>query len=544
MSAMGMGWHVIRRWLTTLGCIALLCGNALAQRSASGSRKPRASPSGSPSASPNAKASGPLVPIEHYPGADIAAQIAAAQAAWGSSPATFTVNIAGTASTAFTMASGHDLQFRAPVTLNATAVLAGKNRVLCEPSAMLTTARIAFHATGETIEIAGCSATGTNNHATLLETVSASNVKVHDNKLFALQAASITGGTHIDVYNNTIAPSASAGKTVYATTVAGDASYVSFYGNNVTGASGSCWQYFNADADPNHGPGAPKSRADVLAHGGHYRVENNTCKNAGAGFWGSVGHDVVMNGNHCESIGDTCYDYEGSADVVASNNTCDANTTGGGLGTCGSIFFFSDNVTFTHNRFYSSIGANLFFLKNSSQAPVFSSNLHLIGNTFTCYKVQCAAYNGDPSTGLIFRDNVLQDAIVTNTSFSTGFDISANTLQFNLKAASAMCAIATPNLQSGSGMVTSNIIRSVAAQPPGSKGICASIHANNANVSVAVRGNSITGGFTTGIDTVNAGTNVGTGTTFTLSGNTMSAGITPATHAHPGTNHDLYDRRD
>jgi hypothetical protein len=536
---------MIKRWRTVVGCLALLCGIASAQGPRAGNRDSTAGRTFSKPASPGTPgSSGPLVPIERYAGADVAARITAAQLAWGAAPATFTVNLAGTASTPFTLTSGHHLRFRAPVTLNSTGVLTGQNRILCDPAAMLTTAHTAFRATGDSIEIAGCSATGTNDHAALLETVGASNVAVHENKLFGLQAASITGGAHIDVYNNTIAPSASAAKTVYGTTVAGNANYVSFYGNTVTGASGSCWQYFNADADPNHGPGAPKSRADVLAHGGHYRVENNTCRNAGAGFWGSVGHDVVMNGNHCESIGDTCYDYEGSADVVASNNTCEANTTGGGLGTCGSIFFFSDNVTFTHNHFTSSIGANLFFLKNSSQAPLFSSNLHLIGNTFTCLKVQCAAYNGDPSGGLVFRENVLQDAILINTALSTGFDISANSLLFNLRAASPMCAIATPNLQSGSGTVAGNTIRSAAIQPPGSNGICSHIQANNATVAVAVRSNSITGGFTTGIDTVNAGTNVGTGTTFTLSGNSFSPGITPATHAHPGTNHDLYDRRD
>ena len=472
-----------------------------------------------------------VIDLDLLPGSDLGQRIANAQTFLGLGRGVLTVNTAATLSTAITLAAGNDLRFNAPVTISALVTLGGSNQVSCSGSGALTvTSGNPFTSTANNLSITGCTATGNGTVNELLTTNGSAHTKLTNNVLSEIGIVSAVGGSDLLVSGNTVTwPSlTSSYGALWSGTNDVRVDHNSFL--NIANAA----EFFNADADPNHSSPAT-SRAAVLAFAGHYVISNNTCLNAVACYWGSVGHDIVMSGNYASNCGDVCYDLEGSIDALVIGNRGDDSANG-----MGTTFFFADHVTFLGNEFSSSNGSPLIGVHNSSQAPMTNEYLTIQDNVLSCYNAICQAAGGDAAADVMVVGNRLLNSAINFASFGGNTVIKRNELNFTIAGASAFNAIGTPNMQLGGVLqIEDNTVTGGVGQPSGSACIANTSSDYNSLVTLQISHNRCFGGFAVDLSTTNAGTNAGTGVLTTMTENWW--GANNVVHTHTTASVDSYN---
>ena len=472
-----------------------------------------------------------IVSIARVAGGDVGARIVAAQARMGAQPTMFVVDQAGVVSTAFTLGTSNSLQFSAPVTIAAQITLGGENRISCVPRGSLqVVSGAAFQTRASGLELDHCTATGDGSiGATLLDASDAAHVRVHDNRLMALGAVQARGGGDLRVESNQIIwPAITKGYGIIWANVADVVVSHNTLKNVANGV-----EFFNEDADPDHK--GPFTRAAILLHPGHAVISDNTCVNAKACYWGSVGHDILMTRNDATNCEDVCYDLEGSVDSRVEGNR--GRNSGNGVG---ATFFFTDHVTFTGNDFSSSTGSPVISIHNSSLRPDRNRFLLIQGNKLTCLGRVCAGVKGDPSADLTVDGNHLTNAMISLPMYGGNTVITNNDLIFSLADTRSFSAIAGPFLLNGAKLlVAGNVVKSV---PQQDQSACISDTSGdfNSNVTITVSGNQCLSGFPIDLLTENSGTNNGTGVATTISGNVWNANR--VIHVHKTGNRDVYER--
>ncbi len=472
------------------------------------------------------------VNVDSYPGADLGLKLQNAQAALNGANATLIVSTAATLSTATTLLAGNDLRINVPVAMSAAVTLAGSNQVSCSSNGMLTvTTPNPFTSTANNLDIHDCNVLGvpkaTDPPYEILGTTNSSHIRIVNNYAVTIGLVSTVGGSDLLVEGNTIANPSFYGYGVLWSKM----SDVRVNANSFTNVADPV-EYFNGDADPNHGSTA-LSRAAVSGFAGHYIISNNTCLNAGACYWGSVAHDVVVTGNYASNCADVCYDYEGSIDVVVSGNHGD--TANNGVGT---TFFFSDHVSWIGNEFSSSTGTPLIAVHNSSLSPSFNEYQTVQGNTLNCFTVICQAVGGDAAGDVTVTSNRMTNATVNFGSYGGNTIIKRNELTFTMTSPAAFNAIETPNLLNGALLQVEDNTVTGPSQPAGSACIANYSADFNSVVTLYVSSNHCFGGFPIDLSTTNGGTNGGTGVVTILSENWW--GQNNVTHTHTTGNYDNY----
>ncbi len=483
------------------------------------------------------------VSVDRFAGEDLGAKITAAQDSLAGRAAILQIDTAGTIATPATLNLGNSLQIGAAVNIAATVTLVGSNRIWCSGSGALTISKApAFTSSGNNLRLDDCRATGNAAGATVLDT-KGSNITIDHNTITSAVLLAAHGGDHVLAQHNAFnSPSPFKGYAV----VWQNTSYVTIDSNQVNNY-GDPFEFFNANADPAcyakggacAGQTYPGTRALVETHGGHYIFSNNTCTNAGACYWGSVGHDIQVTGNSASHCGDVCYDVEGSVDAVFDHNRGEAAANG-----VGSTFFFTDHVSFLNNNFTSSTGSTLIRVFNSSINPTNNEFLTVQDNTLTCLKLICTAVGGDPADHVVIEHNAITDGVIgfTNSNGNGSLKVANNVMTFTVTGTKPFNAISSSQtLDSGLVEIANNTVKGV-AEPAGSS--CIAFHNSdyNSTITLQVENNHCVGGFPNDITTVNAGGNAGTGVITSLSGNYW--GHDSVVHVHTTGNVDRYSESD
>jgi hypothetical protein len=463
--------------------------------------------------------------VEAFPGSDLGAKINAADAALGSAVGTLTVNSTATATTAYTLSSGHDLQINANVTLSALGTLNGKNKISCNGGSVVTvTSGNAFASSADNIQIQNCTATGDGgNGASLLTTSGSSHMKLSYFRGTGIGIVHANGGSDLQVSH------ISTTDGVYGVVFQG----TSFVNVDDVACDGTdnCVEWFNHDANP--AVGGPTSRATVLSLGaGHYVINNVRCNNVVACAWGSVGYDAVISNSLADTCSDVCFDAEGSMDVSFNGTTAT-----GGNNADGAVFFYSDNNSF-NNSHYSGTTI-LIRVFNSSLNPGQSTNMKIVGGTLDCGTTAiCTGFGGDAWDGLVISGVEFRNAVMSNSTQGGGSIVKNNHLVYSISNPTAFNAISITNRIQGSvTAVENNRIEVTAAQPAGSSAIFLETAFFNATQAFQIR-NNYTSGFPIDINTANDGTNPSVGMVTILDGNWV--GANNVIHTHPNGNLDSY----
>ncbi len=479
---------------------------------------------------PNLSAKNGATPIvvnsDTFPGADIGARIAAAQASLGNANGVIRVTKAGTLSQPLKLVHGNSLQIEAAIAASAHVILGGNNTINCLGGGSFNTGMDVFTTAkgAANITLHGCKVRGTNVKAVFLST-SGSHIFVENNSVYGMALLNALNGDDVRVDGNTMTGSAQNFNPVV-------------WGGNVTNASfthnscntvGWCFTFFNADANN----AKVASRSAVAAFGGHYTIQANRCVNANACYWGSVAHDVIMTGNYASTCTDVCYDVEGCMDVLISGNQGDNGTNG-----VGATFFFADHVKFDHNDFKNPHGFGIIFVHNSSGAPSANQFLTVSNNTLTCMSTICCAVGGDPVGNVLIENNTIQDGTIHFGGNIGSAEIRHNSLRFTVASQTPFNAISNGILiDSGIYNVTDNTLISL-PQPAGSACIMVNAGDYNSSAQVSILRND-TVGFPVDISTTNGGSNAGTKVQWNISGNHARTGVIH--HSHTGSNGDAYN---
>lgn len=480
------------------------------------------------------------VAAENFPGGDLSARIAAADAALGSASGTITVNAPGTLGAPLTLHTGHGLLLRAPVTWSAAVTLSGSNTVSCESPAAQMVANVppfhfpaaggglllASHVSGITVR--GCTFRS-DQTSMLFAGVAISNLTMEGNTLAGLSLAIVSGGlsTGLQFTGNTVTFPGNRHSDIAAVSLY-DARQVTATGNHFTRTLHGM-QWWGGDS------GAPGANLDQVNSTGDMHFTGNVCAEVGSCIWGSMGYGIVMTGNTATGCGDVCFDTEGGRDTEISGNTASGCANG-----CGAIFFFTRNTVFSGNHFAGPTGGGLVFIKNASQDPLRHQGVVVSGNTLNCGPTPCRAVYAEAASGIRFENNDVTNGTFQPVSYARSVSIVGNRMHFTASLPAGSAVIAAPPLVGGTTLLVSgNTVDSDAPQAAGSMCVAAGWSDFNAMDLHIFAGNRCGGThpFPIGITTTTDGKNPGPRAIWILAGN--AAAMQPTVH-HAVTQNEVY----
>jgi len=351
------------------------------------------------------------IDVDSYTGSDIGAKMAAAQAAAGTGPNLFRITQAGTISTPITLAANQALLIDAPITQTATINVVSNDLVACQGSSTpinVTAAILAFTLSGNVSNsrITNCSVTfiaadlGTfvsNTGTPTLTNISIDNNTISGgNGWMVGNGTTVTHSSFVDNYMNDVTNGWQTG---------GQTSYINVSGNH-------CTDSIDCIADEASVDSATfPSLATIMATGNAYNVfSNNTCENVTACVFLSTGFNSVISGNTSFNAADTAFDFEGSAGINVTGNTCYAT---GVTEQCISQFATGYNNRVTANHVYLNGAEGGIFIHNASDNPIFSQNFIASDNDITCIgtSLPCHGIHLEATTGTILKNNSLIDSV-------------------------------------------------------------------------------------------------------------------------------------
>ena len=223
------------------------------------------------------------------------------------------------------------------------------------------------------------------------------------------------------------------------------------------------------------------------------RIRSNTVSNAsGGGIWGSMGSDVVVDGNSITTCGDVGLDFEGCFDSTADSNMV-ADAHNGGLTT----FFGCSNIKFAKNIVMTSNPAwPLFRLYNSSLDPENVRDVTLQDNQFRATSGLGVVDDGSGPGPLTIIGNTLINVRIDISRGGTGFNevgptITGNSLTFRGALPHAFDGINVFYFF-GDATISRNTIRCTGTAKPGGIGLSVRKLPGRSG-KITVEGNTITG---------------------------------------------------
>lgn len=160
------------------------------------------------------------------------------------------------------------------------------------------------------------------------------------------------------------------------------------------------------------------ANVSTVVGGSGITITGNVVKNiTKGGIWGTLHSHVSMTGNHANTCGDVCFDFEG-----CSYCTCSGNTALEGFNACYSIFYGCTHITFTGNTGVNLVanGAGFFARTNTTYS---NNRINLVGNNF---KTVQAAINATANLGLSFSNSSICDNHILTTGGGVAMGISEN----------------------------------------------------------------------------------------------------------------------
>jgi hypothetical protein len=450
-----------------------------------------------------------IVVASSFPGADLGAQIVAADAGLGANPGMIVINQQGKITSHFVLAAGHSLELQAPTTWLAGIDLLGGNTISCSGEKALMTVALPSQGTllratqVRGVQVDGCWMRTTNPGGdyylmTALATAQIAIKNCHSQDLPLLHTgttgkneedmtpASMSSG--IGVSGNSVSLPSPAWQGKQATGVllvfSRDAEVS---GNSFQGGSHGV-QWWGGDANRKAGQMQQSRRLSDL------RITGNTCRDVrGACYWGSWAQHVSITHNSAENCGDVCIDAEGNNDVTIADNTV-KDGHNGGIAT----FFFNRDITITHNQVTSSSWKYpLFKIFNSSQAPFLNQNIKVTDNNFRCEDpARFCLVIYQAVGGFVFSGNKLLDTLLLPAAQQTNTEISRNTFVLDRSAPEAVTVIrASHQINGGVERVSGNVIQAQAPQPAGS--VC--LYPDRGSPPAEVSGNTCSGQIAAGV---------------------------------------------
>lgn len=478
------------------------------------------------------------------PAGELSAWIAAEDARLGAFPGTIVIDQAGRISSPVTLHRGHNLDLRAPIEWGATVHLAGANLIQCTAKATLNSRLPPFVPPSNAgamllaervsgIGIEGCAVRGVAE-AVLLSGTQVSELTVRGNVLNNMQLVVTTGpplgNRNLTISGNSMTggPNGSRGAPIQL----GNAFQVNLLDNTFNHLiHGAMW--WGGDA------GAPGASLQGLTAAAEMTFKGNHCKEIqGACIWGSMGRDVVIEGNTADGCGDVCFDTEGGLRTQIIDNT--AVNCGNG---CAGIFFFTDKTTIARNHFRADApGGGLIFIKNSSQNPVAHDHLTIENNELTCTPAPCRAVYQEAAGGIQFVANEVTDGVWAAVGYARAVVIAKNHLVYTKALTAGQAGLMAPGIVGGTTLeVVGNRIESNTPQPGGSACIAARWTDFNAADTHLIAGNLCAGThpFPVGLSVVSEGRNPGLAGVWILSANQL--GRAPVEHVATTPNERFFD---
>ena len=464
---------------------------------------------------------------ESFPGADVGARVAAADARLGTAAGTITIETPGTLTTAFVLGRMHALVLRAPVRWRVAVDLAGANEIWCEGKGAILSelpgaspADSLLRAKGVSgIRIHDCTVSG-DVPKMVLRAETVSQVAMDRNTvrgltLFSTNMGESRGGSELSFRDNSV--DFPKGASPLAAILLPYVKGVTASGNRMSRVMHGI-QWWGGDS------GKPDARLEQVTAAGGMTFTKNVCRDVGAScIWGSMGADIVMRGNSADGCGDVCFDTEGGLRTVMTENTATGCKNG-----CAAIFFFSDRTEISKNRFSGmSPGGGLIFFKNTSQDPARHDHVLVSENELRCEPGVCRAVYQEAVSGLRLERNQIVNGTYLAAGAGRAISIGQNHFVFNLPVAGGGAAIAAPAVIGGTQLdVSGNVVESAVDQGAGAKCIAAVWNDFNNTDLQTISGNTCGGAkpFGIAISTTTDGKNPGPRGVWVVSGNRTGGG--------------------
>lgn len=467
-----------------------------------------------------------------YPGADVGAQINAADTAAGAGNADIWVTLPGTVSSIPTISSNHRLILAAPLTWSTGINLqsntqvegSGNNAVQTVTLTTGTAWTLIKNVSNVTLDnvwfVNNGAVTDQNSYIFLCQTCS--NIFITNNNVFAatLVSTTTTALTYAEVTS----------ESQLSSNIMISGNYINGNNNPISGAfilytKGVVFSnnyIINAEDGFEWWGGDAAIEGLTLTNPRWARditVTNSTAINVRAGFWGDMGQDINVTGVTVDGCSDVCLDAESSTRVVFSGFSV-KESVNGALAT----FFSSLDVEFGPGVVESSSASaqHLAFFHNASFSPLGAQRIKVHNVKFNCTDPASDCILGiDPQGGFEFSNNELFNSVLVGQGANnSGYRITGNTFKdtFTLTSPANIIIPGQTFEYSIVSAIEGNFFTSTVFQPAGKFAIQATITDPNAPDQLMVTNNR-TNAFTNDAQFIAQSTNAGISPIFMFDGN-------------------------
>jgi hypothetical protein len=464
-----------------------------------------------------------------FSGADVGAQINAADLEAGSTAADIWVTVPGTVTTVPIIRSSHRLILKAPLKWDVGLMLNSNTEILGTGQSAVQTLNLKSAWVTATV-LSGLAINdvwfenlnaGADPGTTILHCIACTGVLMEGNH--ALRIGLIRTDTSAANYSEVTSANISQNVTLNNNFVDGQGNQVVlaylqyvknvFAKNNVVYNAQYNVEWWGGNA------AVEGMKALNPRWASNIKVTGGVANNVRAGFWGSMGQDISVTGVTVDTCQDVGVDAESSSRVVFSGFTVH-NCANGGL----AVFFSSQDNEFGPGAVTSDTASSpLLFAHNASFDPTMSTGVKIHNVKFICanHSTMCAL-TVDPIGSFQFSDNEVKNAVLKFTGTNnSGYEILRNRFSYTF-APVAFNAITVPGQVANykkTSTIAENTFHSSIKQPAGTFAISATITDFNYSDILYVRNNK-TQGFVNDAHFVAKSSNPGMRPTFVLSGNT------------------------
>lgn len=522
------------------------------------------------------------VEASNFPGGDLGQKISAAAAALGES-GEIVVSVAGEIRSPVFLCQSCTLQINAPVTLAAPITLANGDTVrgnlegaplLAElPGDPSTPTPLIIGNSVSNVKVEDVMAIAPNGKENdiLFQCLSCTNVAVTGNLVLNASIASI-GSTAAGVdqtpnpqYPNVNSSNESSNIEISGNVGQGAASLVNngvevAYSKHITIVANTLERYssgiqwWGGDAcagtcigipNGNGAPGNPRKVSDLT-------ISKNAIYNVAHGcIWGSMGANVIVDGNVAIGAGDTGIDTEGGDNITLSNNDVEeaANFQI-------AAFWLEQNIKIIGNTLYSPHDGwtPIIEVRNAMETAYDNGPIEILGNKVDCGSLvrPCAmGASGGAVNKIEIRDNTLHDTTINATSNNSNeVLIQGNQVIFDREGDGAFDAIETAGtneMATAEGLIpayveiSGNRITFTTEEPEGTCGIAVNQSDYNAAALTDISNNDIRGPMSVAIKTIRDSGNPGIVPIFQIFHNTVEAGTFQRVNKNGSSQVEIYD---
>lgn len=503
-----------------------------------------------------------VVNVSSYPGADLSAQLTAADAAFAGSPATFTLS--GTLSEPVTLSAYHNLYLTAPLNFNNTGgiIPTQYNTIQCDAGGALVNTGMGVFGVNEInpfvlvpsgaaeaqhLRITGCRVEGwpnSNGFAQLFFTSGAAtditidHNDIHNAQLFIQHGAgSDNPSLRWNVGNNRVVWDAGEAPKEYCANVYGAWQFSTFHDNTCEGTTGGIELFAETPTGAEGNTNPPES--GVYTGGlGDDQIVNNIFHNIGgqsSAVFVSLGYRMLVQGNLSNGSDDVSFDIEANVDSSVLNNQATEFHTSG-MGT----FYTSIRNRFAGNTLTTAEGNFGFMVKNAGGYPYINTDTVVEGNHYRSTNGIGGFALLEAAQRMTFKDNdIYNGPIAYGTSYNPSqlWQNNVFTFTYPLLGSSVVgsggygsgrsAGLTLGNYQDGTYEIArGNTLITTVQQPSPYACIAGGLSESNPPAPVAMmERNACVGPWTTDFLLNSASTNSAVIPTFILDGNDLAAGV-------------------